>query len=221
MSTLSIRILVVGPVTPHTEGTLKRLARAGWGSHCASTVREAETILRTIRFKVILSAEKLPDGLGYELAGLIARQSGTLFIGVALTDTCLWLPAVERGERSLGRRTLNPAMLESELEDLLRTAPPPTFERPLDGTMPGAGTDLDSERIADARGKWSEIRAAGVPSHSSVSAGSRTNPIATRSTAKMLMPPREHSPDSLRLKRLENPPGPGAMAGAYGKGWRD
>ena len=59
-------------------------------------VREAETVLKTIRFKAILAAENVRDGSGYELAPLVARQSGNLFISIALSETCLWLPVIER-----------------------------------------------------------------------------------------------------------------------------
>ena len=51
-------------------------------------VREAETVLKTIRFKVILAAENVRDGSGYELAPLVARQSGNLFISIALSEVC-------------------------------------------------------------------------------------------------------------------------------------
>jgi hypothetical protein len=85
------------------------------------TVREAETVLRTIRFQLTLATEKLPDGTGYELASLIAQQTGNLFISVPLTETCLWLPTVEKGVKSLGERSLNPPLLKTEAESILRT----------------------------------------------------------------------------------------------------
>jgi hypothetical protein len=120
MSASLVRILIVGPRTAGTDGVVKKLTGAGWGSHSVATVGEAETVLKTIRFKVVLSAEKLPDGTGYELAPLIGRQAGTLFIGVSLSETCLWLPVVEKGSRTLGRRAMNPTMLEAEVGQLLR-----------------------------------------------------------------------------------------------------
>lgn len=120
MSTALVRILIVGPPASGTDGIVRKLSVAGWGSHSVVTVREAETVLKTIRFKIVLSAEKLPDGTGYELASLIGRQAGTLFIGVSLSETCLWLPVVEKGSRTLGRRAMNPTMLEAEVRELLR-----------------------------------------------------------------------------------------------------
>lgn len=99
---------------------LERWRRSGWGAHMVESVHEAETVLKTIRFKVILAAENLRDGSGYELAPLVARQSGSLFISVALSETCLWLPVIEQGIRELGKRAINPWMLETEVECVLR-----------------------------------------------------------------------------------------------------
>lgn len=120
MSAATVRILVVGSPTASTETTLKGLARAGWESHAVKTLREADAVLRTIRFQLTFAAEKLSDGTGYELASLIAQQSGNLFISVPLSETCLWLPAVENGVRSLGQRALNPLTLAKEAELILR-----------------------------------------------------------------------------------------------------
>src|SRR5271156_5637291 len=140
MSTSVVRILIVGSVTSSTNEILRKLAGVGWGSHTVGGVREAETVLKTIRFKIVLSAEKLPDGTGYELAALIARQFGTLFIGVSLSETCLWLPVIEKGVRSLGKRAMNPTMLESELMELLRPLRLPEMTLDLDLTRVNAVT---------------------------------------------------------------------------------
>lgn len=115
-----VRILVVGLKNASTQGMLERWRRSGWGSHAVDSVQEAETVLKTIRFKVILAAEKVGDGSGYELAPVVERQSGNLFISVALSETCLWLPVIEQGARSLGKRAVNPWILETEVENVLR-----------------------------------------------------------------------------------------------------
>ncbi len=146
MSTSAVRVLVVGPTTSSTNEILKTLARAGWGSHAAAGAHEAETVLKTIRFKVVLSSEKLPDGTGYELAPMIARQGGSLFIGVTLSETCLWLPVIEKGERSLGKRAMNPTMLEAEVSELLRalkaTEPAATIDSRPTGLPLGGSNDV-------------------------------------------------------------------------------
>ena len=73
-------------------------------------------MLKAIRFKVILAAENVRDGSGYELAPLVARQSGNLFnLNCAFGN--MSVAACDRtGVRSLGKRALNPWMLETELE---------------------------------------------------------------------------------------------------------
>jgi hypothetical protein len=120
MPAAAVRILVVGNSIVSTESTLKGRARSGWESHAAKSVREAHAVLRTIRFQLTPATEKLPDGTGYELSSLIAQQSGNLFISVPRSETCLWLPAVENGVRSLGQRALNPLTLATEAELILR-----------------------------------------------------------------------------------------------------
>ena len=103
MSVAAVRILVFGSSIPSTQSLLRRLARFGLDSHPVESLREADPVLRTIRFQLILAIEKLPDGTGYELASLVARQSSDLFISILLSESCLCLPAVERGVKSPGR----------------------------------------------------------------------------------------------------------------------
>jgi len=97
MSAAAVRILIVGNSTASTESTSKELARSGWESLAVKTVHEADAVLRTIRFKLTLATEKLPDGTGYELVSLVVQQSGSLFVSVPLSETYLWLPAVKNG----------------------------------------------------------------------------------------------------------------------------
>jgi hypothetical protein len=141
MSAASVRILFVGTSTASTQSTLKELARSGWESHAVESLQEADSVLRTIRFELILATEKLSDGTGYGLVSVVERQGGNLFICVPLSETCLWLPAVEHGTRSLGQRALNPVMFATEARNILR--------------VPGAGTDRPG---TDRRGKEQTYR---------------------------------------------------------------
>ena len=150
-----VRVLVVGLKSANTQTMLERWRRSGWGSHIVESVQEAETVLKTIRFKVILAAENVCDGSGYDLAALVARQSGNLFISVALSETCLWLPVIEQGARSLGKRAINPWILETEVESLLRA---------FDADPAGGG------RVGEARGLTSGpvLRSNGAPMNTGV-----------------------------------------------------
>lgn len=120
MPTSAMRILVVGADTLGTGPMLMGLATRGWESRAVGTVREARELLKTFRFDIVLAAEALPDGRGYELTDLIALHQGTLLVGVALSESCLWLPVLQRGDNVFGNRALNADMIESEMEMLLR-----------------------------------------------------------------------------------------------------
>jgi hypothetical protein len=119
MSASAVRILVVGPLTEATSEMSHRLERHGWATHAVTTLREAQIVLQTIRFPLVLAAEKLVDGAGYELTTWATQQELTLMVGLKLTESLLWLPVVECGQRSLGSRALNPVMLEGEIERLM------------------------------------------------------------------------------------------------------
>jgi hypothetical protein len=80
---------------------------------------EAQTVLRTLQFDVVLAMEELVDGCGFELSQDVARRSASLFVQVELSEGHLWLPAVERGKRTLGERALDPAEFETQLVTLL------------------------------------------------------------------------------------------------------
>jgi DNA-binding response OmpR family regulator len=119
MPASAVRILIIGPLAEATGEMSQRLERRGWATHAVATLREAQIVLRTIRFPLVLASEKLDDGTGYELTKWATEQELTLMVGLQLTDTLLWLPVVEAGERSLGSRALNPIMLEGEIENLM------------------------------------------------------------------------------------------------------
>jgi hypothetical protein len=122
MSPIAMRILVVGKACGSTAATLSRLALDGWVADTAENVASARSVLKMFRLDAVLSEENLPDGRGYDLADAVAQQSSTLLVSVALSESCLWLPVVERGERSLGRRAVTPEMLGFELETILSGA---------------------------------------------------------------------------------------------------
>jgi hypothetical protein len=218
MSTSAVRVLVVGPTTSSTNGILKKLERAGWSSHVVAGVREAETVLKTIRFKVVLSTEKLLDGTGYELAGLIARQGGSLFIGVTLSETCLWLPVIERGERSLGKRAINPTALETEVEELLRVLKAIEPATPKEFRPSGLAQDDSNDVRGTAvlyfeRGGVDFLSGSGPGEMDTLEAPAR----------KTAMPPRRKFGESgSEVKRMESVPSSESKAptGTHGKMWR-
>ena len=119
MSNATKRILVVAPCGPTTNTTVERLARLGWGCRIVDLLSEAKEELKKSNYEIVLAAEHMADGRGYDLTDVIAQRSSSLLVGVMLSDGYLWLPTVERGVRTLGMRALNFAMLEEAMEEML------------------------------------------------------------------------------------------------------
>jgi DNA-binding response OmpR family regulator len=113
------RILVVGTPADSTRAILKRLAARGWRWRAAGTLREARKLLKTSHFDIVLASEALSDGRGYELGAIVGGQLGTLFVAVALSESSLWLPVVEKGTQVLGTRGFGPSMLLREMGTIL------------------------------------------------------------------------------------------------------
>ncbi len=118
----AMRILVAGVIPTVALEMLRRFGDRGWGSRQMVTLQQAREQLETYDFDVVLATETLCDGRGYDLADSVTRHKRTLLVGVALSESCLWLPVVERGVGVLGRRALNSQMLETEMEKLLRAS---------------------------------------------------------------------------------------------------
>lgn len=119
MSAMGMRILVVGTSSVDTKAMLGRLAKRGWESSLVGTLRKGRDLLKAFRFDLVLSTERLSDGRGYDFSRAVERQLGTLLVGVALSETWLWLPVVERGKKVLGQRALDASKLESEAGRIL------------------------------------------------------------------------------------------------------
>lgn len=119
MSGKAVQILTIGKSTFSTGVTLARLAEYGWASYAVDGVRDGHDLLKTFQIDVVLAAESLPDGRGYDLADPVARQAGTLLVGIALSENALWLPVIDHGERVLGSRAIGARLLETELVKIL------------------------------------------------------------------------------------------------------
>jgi len=113
------RVLFAGTPAPTTDEVLARMATRGFGACRADNLSRARSLVEAGRVDVVLANEFLSGGSGYALADAMKRSGGTLIVGVALSENCLWLPVVERGATVLGRRAFSCAMLEVELGRLL------------------------------------------------------------------------------------------------------
>jgi hypothetical protein len=111
-----MRVLTVGAACARASAARDALGVRAWSAYPADTVREAGEILGTFQFDAVLAEENLPDGTGYDLAEAVTRRGISLFVGVALSESWLWLPVVERGVPILGKRALDQERLGAELE---------------------------------------------------------------------------------------------------------
>ncbi|HTW24018.1 MAG TPA: hypothetical protein VMD78_10490 [Candidatus Baltobacteraceae bacterium] len=91
------------------------MSARGFGAYRTERLSDARDLLAAFRLDVALATESLIDGSGYALSDAMRRQAGTLIVGVPLSESCLWLPVVERGVAVLGKRAFSPATLELEL----------------------------------------------------------------------------------------------------------
>ncbi len=129
-------------VRSHHEGYARLACETGLGSRAVNSVREGLDLLRTFKFDLVLSSEALSEGRGYDVSDAVASQLGTLLVGIALSESWLWLPVVELGKNVLGKRALNAGMLESEAQELLGGSDSQTL-----GEI-GRGVSMHVERTA-------------------------------------------------------------------------
>jgi DNA-binding response OmpR family regulator len=87
MSATATRILMVGTCSVDTQAMLGRLAKRGWKSCVAATLHAGRSLLKRSKFDLVLSTERLPDGRGYDFSKTLERQSGTLLVAIALSET--------------------------------------------------------------------------------------------------------------------------------------
>src|ERR1700691_6136838 len=92
------------------------LGRYGFRCHFADTMQAALRCLKSRGVDVLLSQMRLPDGSGFSLVATLAGLPVTAFLSVTLEDSCLWLPAIDRGRDCWGKQMLRPADFARALE---------------------------------------------------------------------------------------------------------
>jgi hypothetical protein len=192
-----MRILLVGSGALGTTAMLTGLATRGWGSRLVKTLREAREFLAVSPSDVVLAAESLPDGRGYELADTVARNSGTLLVGVALSENYLWLPVLQRGVNVFGKCALNADLIEFEVESLLRAPGPENILEFTGNDRLGSGRP-GPHRALSPRRKITAAASGNVPvAPSTKSEEARQHTLARTE--------KEHSPGVSRLRGTQQP----------------
>jgi hypothetical protein len=148
-----MRMLTIGEVSYGLGEILQRLEGRGWGSRRAMTVCEALELIASFRFDVVLAPEILSDGRGYDVTEAVVLDSGTLLVGVALSESRLWLPVVEKGERVLGTRAVKAGALAIEVEMVLTASRYASGYRDAGGN--GSAPKQATTEVAGRRGdRW-------------------------------------------------------------------
>jgi DNA-binding NtrC family response regulator len=113
-------ILLVGLTGANQESMAYLLRQRDWNWSTADSLRSAIRELgRSGGVELVLASEALPDGRAYELSDVVSKRGASFLVGVMLSEGQIWLPVVERGERTFGRGGIGMAELSSVLRDLL------------------------------------------------------------------------------------------------------
>jgi len=124
MTNTGMDVLLVGEgFHVGAQALTDRLRRWGFRCHFAGTMQAALQFLKSRGVDVVLSQMRLPDGSGFGLVATLAGLPVTAFLCVPLEDSCLWIPAIERGRDCWGREMLRPADFTRALEELAQRGP--------------------------------------------------------------------------------------------------
>lgn len=105
--------------SPRVTTILTRLGQKGFGTYSTDTIQRGREIIKACNFELLISAEELPDGRGYDLIDPVIARGISLFIGIETSNDALWIPVVDHGENVLGNAAIDFDVLERELEDVL------------------------------------------------------------------------------------------------------
>ena len=150
MASADVSVLMVGLAGPTQTWMITKMEQRGWRCRAVQTLSSAFEALRSGKAEIVLAAELLPDGRGYDLMDAVACLSCSLLVGVMISEGYLWLPAVERGERTLGQGGVGPIQIESVVGELV-------FKTTSAGRAGAAGSDKERGTTV-CEGKDREVR---------------------------------------------------------------
>jgi len=84
----------------------------------AGDMRAASNLLRSQPIDLVLSDTYLPDGTGFDLLAALADLPVTAFLCVPVENSCLWVPAIDGGQKCLGLPSLRPTEFGRTLEEM-------------------------------------------------------------------------------------------------------
>jgi CheY-like chemotaxis protein len=123
MTLMGRDVLLVGKNFEGARRLTDRLQRWKFRCHFATNKRAASDLLTSYRFDLVLSNTHLPDGTGFSLLENLTRRPVTAFLCLPVENSCLWLPAIDGGEKCLGLPALRPSEFARTLEEMSRHLP--------------------------------------------------------------------------------------------------
>jgi response regulator RpfG family c-di-GMP phosphodiesterase len=116
-------VLLVGRNFNSARALKDRLHRWRFQCHFASDMRAASDLLRSQTVDLVLSDTYLPDGTGFDLLVALAHLPVTAFLCVPVENGCLWVPAIDGGNKCLGLPSLRPSEFRRTLDEMALCLP--------------------------------------------------------------------------------------------------
>src|ERR1700722_1461301 len=99
-------VLLVGQKYRSAHNLIDRLHRWKFQCHLANNMRTASDMLSSHPVNLALIDTYLSDGTGFGLLASLAHLPITAFLCLPVENSCLWLPAIDGGQKCLGLPSL-------------------------------------------------------------------------------------------------------------------
>lgn len=118
------RALLVGESLSRSSCLVGSLQEKGVECTSVASCGEAQALLETQAFDLVLSELCPPDGCAARLIQCLVGSSATMFYLLPVEDSCWWLPAVEQGQPCFGSPGLRPHAFTLVLNAILHSISP-------------------------------------------------------------------------------------------------
>jgi DNA-binding NtrC family response regulator len=118
------RALLAGENLSRSSCLVSSLQEMGVECISVASCGEAQALLETQAFDLVLSELCPPDGCAARLIQCLIGSSATMFYLFPVEDSCWWLPAVKQGQPCFGSPALRPHAFTEVLNTILHCISP-------------------------------------------------------------------------------------------------